>query len=188
MNALKIGFLGYSPSETTLVGFLKDRGHVVTCIETPVSDLSSFDRVVSFGYRHILRKPVLDTAKLPVLNLHMSLLPFNRGAHPNFWAWADGTPHGVTIHEMTAGLDEGPIVAQRVISFENNNISFSESYKVLFDAMETLFRDQIDVVETGNWAATPQEGAGTYHTTKHLPEWVTSWDLPAHLVHKDHSK
>lgn len=48
-----------------------------------------------------------------VLNLHNAPLPAYRGVNPINWALKNGeTSHGVTLHEVTAGIDDGPIVAQ----------------------------------------------------------------------------
>ena len=48
-----------------------------------------------------------------ILNLHNSPLPKYRGVSPINWALKNGeTRHGVTIHEITPGIDDGPIYAQ----------------------------------------------------------------------------
>lgn len=47
------------------------------------------------------------------LNLHNSPLPLYRGVNPINWALKnEETSHGVTIHEVTPGIDEGRIIAQ----------------------------------------------------------------------------
>ncbi|KPV50108.1 hypothetical protein SE17_28890, partial [Kouleothrix aurantiaca] len=47
------------------------------------------------------------------LNVHPSLLPAHRGPAPLFWAFRAGEDSsGVTIHQMDADLDSGPIVRQ----------------------------------------------------------------------------
>ena len=48
-----------------------------------------------------------------ILNLHNAPLPRYRGVSPINWALKNNeTSHGVTIHEITPGIDDGPIVAQ----------------------------------------------------------------------------
>jgi methionyl-tRNA formyltransferase len=50
---------------------------------------------------------------LGVLNVHPSLLPALRGPEPLFWAVREGlAATGVTIHQVDAGLDTGPIILQ----------------------------------------------------------------------------
>ena len=72
-----------------------------------------FDWIVSYGYRHIISKNHIDNLKNPIINLHISYLPFNRGAHPNYWSFKEKTPKGVTIHFMDEGIDTGPILVQK---------------------------------------------------------------------------
>lgn len=50
------------------------------------------------------------------MNLHISYLPWNKGADPNFWSCIDGTPAGVTLHHIDAGVDTGDIIAQALMS------------------------------------------------------------------------
>jgi methionyl-tRNA formyltransferase len=48
-----------------------------------------------------------------ILNLHNGPLPRYRGVSPINWALKNNeTKHGLTIHEITPGIDDGPIVAQ----------------------------------------------------------------------------
>lgn len=85
-------------------------------------ELKNFDFVICYGYRDLLSKDVLGLSEYPegdgrvrFLNLHISLLPHNRGADPNFWSWFDSTPKGVSIHEIDAGVDTGAVLAQMEI-------------------------------------------------------------------------
>jgi methionyl-tRNA formyltransferase len=72
------------------------------------------DAVIVVAYGLILPQRVLDVPRLGCLNIHASLLPRWRGAAPIQHAILAGDPStGVTIMRMTAGLDEGPIIAQR---------------------------------------------------------------------------
>jgi methionyl-tRNA formyltransferase len=68
--------------------------------------------VVAFG--QILPSPVLQTPRLGCINIHASLLPRWRGAAPIQRALLSGDAHtGITIMRMNAGLDTGPMLAQR---------------------------------------------------------------------------
>lgn len=71
------------------------------------------DLVCLAGYMRILRKPVLEAFEGRILNIHPSLLP----AFPGIDAQGQALEHGVkvagcTVHFVTAGMDEGPIVLQ----------------------------------------------------------------------------
>jgi methionyl-tRNA formyltransferase len=68
---------------------------------------------VVVAYGHLLRQPVLDTPRLGMVNVHASLLPRLRGAAPIQWAIANGDAEtGVSIMQMDAGMDTGPVFAR----------------------------------------------------------------------------
>ena len=93
------------------------------------------DLVVSAGFRKILGPQFLARFGGRVLNTHPALLPAFPGAH----AVADALEHGVwvtgaTVHFVDAGVDTGPIVAQRAVEVEP-------------DDTEELLHERIKVVE-----------------------------------------
>lgn len=169
-------FLGYSAAQSRLHRALRERT-ALTHRSEPVhpEEIAAAALVVSFGYRHILRPPALSAARRPILNLHMALLPYNRGAHPNFWAWYEGTPQGVTIHEVDAGLDTGPILLQRALRFPPET-TLAASYAALFEALETLFLENWDAIRDNRLTPTPQSGQGTSHRIRDLPAFEGGWD------------
>lgn len=70
------------------------------------------DQIVSWFWTKRIPEPVLALAPFG-FNVHPSLLPRHRGADPYFWAIANGDRvSGVSAHVLTAGYDEGPILAQ----------------------------------------------------------------------------
>lgn len=69
--------------------------------------------VVSFNYRYLIPEEVLKLLPGKVINLHTSLLPYNRGSAPNFFSFLEDTPKGVTIHRVDSGLDTGDILCQK---------------------------------------------------------------------------
>ena len=72
------------------------------------------DLIVVAAYGQILRPAVLSLPRHGCLNVHASLLPRWRGASPITAAILAGDPQtGVTIMQMDAGMDTGPILTQR---------------------------------------------------------------------------
>lgn len=68
---------------------------------------------VVVAYGHILKPELLQIPKHGMLNVHPSLLPELRGAAPIEWAIINGRDKtGVTIMQMDAGMDTGPILHQ----------------------------------------------------------------------------
>ena len=74
------------------------------------------DAAVVVAYGLILPQAVLDAPRLGCINVHASLLPRWRGAAPIQRAIAAGDPEtGVTIMQMDAGLDTGPMLLRRSV-------------------------------------------------------------------------
>ena len=68
---------------------------------------------VVVAYGHILRPELLALPARGMVNVHPSLLPALRGAAPVEWAILRGLEKtGVTIMQMEAGMDSGPIIHQ----------------------------------------------------------------------------
>ena len=108
---MKILYLGYPQNPIHL--FLKTKGMVFQTQEKINFNIDQFDWVVSYGYSHIIKQDMIDKAKNPIINLHISYLPFNKGADPNFWSWLENTLKGVTIHQIDKGIDTGDILIQK---------------------------------------------------------------------------
>ncbi|WP_414902668.1 methionyl-tRNA formyltransferase [Sphingomonas flavalba] len=73
----------------------------------------SLDAAIVAAYGLILPRPILDAPRHGCLNVHASLLPRWRGAAPIQRAILAGdTETGVTIMQMEAGLDTGPMLAK----------------------------------------------------------------------------
>ncbi len=86
--------------------------------------------IFSFYYRNILKQDILDIPNSGAYNLHGSLLPKYRGRCPINWVLVNGeTETGVTLHHMTARPDDGDIVAQNVITIEDEDNAKTLSIK-----------------------------------------------------------
>jgi len=80
------------------------------------------DVAVVAAYGLILPQPILDAPMLGCLNVHGSLLPRWRGAAPVQRAILAGDEvTGVTIMQMEAGLDTGPMLLKRVVEIADKN-------------------------------------------------------------------
>lgn len=169
-------FLGYGSEDTSLIGSIKNKGRTVIHSSEKISWLDEFDLVISFGYRHIIRQAQIYNSSAPIVNLHASYLPWNKGAHPNFWSHFECTPSGVTIHEVDAEIDTGNIIYQRYVNFEESEDTFSLTYKRLLIEMEALFDENIDTILSKRWKSRPQRRDGTTHKVKDLPLSFSGWN------------
>src|SRR3954466_13422878 len=74
------------------------------------------DAVIVAAYGALLPPALLEVARLGAFNIHASLLPRWRGAAPIQRALLAGDRQtGVSIMRMDAGLDTGPVLAQKAI-------------------------------------------------------------------------
>jgi methionyl-tRNA formyltransferase len=72
------------------------------------------EAIVVVAYGQLLPRPILTLPPHGCLNLHASLLPKYRGASPISWAIIQGeTVTGVTIMQLEARMDAGPILMQQ---------------------------------------------------------------------------
>lgn len=74
------------------------------------------DLVCLAGYMRLVRKPMLTAFPDRILNIHPSLLPAFPGLDAQGQALAYGVKvAGCTVHFVTAGMDEGPIILQAAV-------------------------------------------------------------------------
>ena len=180
---MRVLFLG--PDDSAAFAHLLAGGDHVVARAVPITpadvDALDPDWVVSHGYRHLLRPAVLATRPGRFINLHISLLPWNRGMHPNVWSYAEDTPKGVTIHVIDEGVDTGDVIAQREVDLGDDH-TLATSYDALQREMLDLFGEHWPRIRTGDFPRTPQTGEGTFHLARQLDEleplMPQGWDTP----------
>jgi len=102
------------------------------------------DLIISYNYKFIIKKDIID--KYSIVNLHISYLPYNRGANPNIWSFLDNTPKGVTIHFIDEGIDTGDIIAQKKVVLDKN-MTLKTSYKKLHRHIQMLFKSKYKIIK-----------------------------------------
>jgi methionyl-tRNA formyltransferase len=127
---------------------------------------SEVEFIVSYNYLPIVRPDVIALFPRRIINLHISLLPWNRGISPNIWSFLEGTPAGVTIHEIDAGVDTGDILLQREIVFDYDRETLKSSYEKSHELIGQLFRDNWHELKNGTIMPTPQGEGGSLHRRK----------------------
>lgn len=152
-----------------LAGRIDAAGDLVTVTDEPLEPEAAREHevIVSHGYRHILRAPVLDLFPGRAVNLHISLLPWNRGAHPNVWSAVEGTPSGVTVHHIDEGVDTGDLVAQREVTVSDEE-TLASSHERLQREIVELFWTVWPEIRAGTAPRRPQSGEGSEHRVRDL--------------------
>ncbi|MCG6891106.1 MAG: phosphoribosylglycinamide formyltransferase [Gammaproteobacteria bacterium] len=80
------------------------------------------DYIVLAGYMRILSAEFVRAFEHRILNIHPALLPAYKGLDTHQRALDNGeTEHGVSIHLVTAELDDGPVLLQASYPIENGD-------------------------------------------------------------------
>jgi methionyl-tRNA formyltransferase len=188
-NNTVVLFLG--PPDSPLLKWLKDieGGAVLQTTEriTPeyLAD-NGITHLISYGYRYILKKDVLELLPDRAINLHISLLPWNRGADPNFWSFIEDSPKGVTIHFLDEGVDTGDIITQKEVHFDDATETLASSYHKLQETIQELFKQYWSAIKNGTCPRIPQTGKGSSHKLRdkeRLSHILTrGWETPVETL------
>jgi methionyl-tRNA formyltransferase len=124
------------------------------------------DVLVVVAYGLILPPAALSIPRLGCLNIHASLLPRWRGAAPIQRALLAGDPEtGISIMQMDAGLDTGPVLLRRSLP-----IPADATGGTLHDALAalgaTLILEALDALARGTLTGEPQPQAGVTYAAK----------------------
>jgi len=83
---------------------------------------ANIDLIVLAGYMRLIGETFLGAYEGKIINIHPSLLPSFPGVDAIGQAHRAGVKvTGVTIHYVDAGMDTGPIIAQRAIEIEETD-------------------------------------------------------------------
>jgi len=159
-------FLTNNEITKPLILWLKQRDVVVVFnkkIDLKTLKKLNPDLIISYNYRYIISKDIIKIYK--IINLHISYLPFNRGAHPNIWANLENTPKGVSIHYINEEIDRGDIIAQKKVVI-NKNETLKSSYRKLHFHIQLLFKSIFNKIE--KIKPKKQKIKGTFHLAKEL--------------------
>ena len=138
--------------------------------------------VISYNYSHIVKEDVIDLLGDRIINLHCSLLPWNKGASPNIWSFIEDTPKGVTIHILEKGLDTGRLLLQEEVSFDEDKETLASSYNKLQDTIVDLLVANFDDILAGNIVPTNQKGEGSYHRTSDLKALLNGKEIDYNMT------
>lgn len=150
---------------------LKNIGNIISEIN-PVMGISAY-----FGY--IFHQGVIDLFQRGIINLHGSLLPWNRGTNPNVWTIVDDTRAGVSIHYVDNDIDTGPLLVQREFPISHTTTG-QELYSLTIDHMVSLFEESWPSIRDGLIRPKQQKGKGSFHKRDEL-DMIKRLDLEKEL-------
>ena len=132
---------------------------------------------VVVAYGRIIPGAVLR--RVPMLNVHFSLLPRWRGAAPVERAILAGdTETGVCIMEMEEGLDTGPVRASRRTAITDRSTTSSLTHELAVTGGALM----CEVLAGAHPVAVPQGGGHTYARKIEPADLVIDWREPADVT------
>jgi methionyl-tRNA formyltransferase len=156
--------------------------HQPATLKTPEAQLglTGLDLLVVVAYGLILPAAVLALPRLGCINVHASLLPRWRGAAPIQRAIAAGDTHtGISIMQMDAGLDTGPVLAEVTcpISAEDTGGSLQDR---LAELGPPLLLEVLEQLARGSLTPRPQnDSRATYAPKIDKAEAAIDWRASA---------
>ena len=170
-----------------LFRWMRNRGHdTVLLSERPDPQWcirQQFELTVSYTCRYILTDEVLDSLGRNAVNLHISYLPWNRGADPNIWSIMEGTPRGVTLHYMDAQTDHGDIITQQILPPAKDTDTLRTTYQELDETARNMFKHAFCYYPCWRDMCRKAAGGGSYHSAaqgRRIREMLDSYDLTVH--------
>jgi methionyl-tRNA formyltransferase len=114
---------------------------------------------VVVAYGHILRPEILALPARGMVNVHASLLPRLRGAAPINWTILNGDAvTGVSVMQMEAGLDSGPVYHRRETAVEPGETAGELTARLAALGAEALL-EALTLIGAGAARAVPQDHA-----------------------------
>ena len=109
------------------------------------------DLVCLAGYMKLVGPRLLDAFPNRILNVHPSLLPSFPGLDAQHQAFDHGVAvSGATVHLVTAGLDDGPIILQAPVAVRADDTAETLSARILAEE-HRIYPEAIQLVLDGGW-------------------------------------
>lgn len=146
------------------------------------SDIQSLGDVagVLVSYGKIIPQPIIDLFSPSIINVHPSLLPLYRGPSPIESAIKNGDEQtGVSIMQLSAGMDAGPVFAQTVHSLSGAETR-TDLYRTLATAGAAMLLSVLPAILDGSLRPLPQDE--TVATYSHLLDKQDAWLQPQTLT------
>lgn len=153
-------------------------------LQSPLAILIDFGIIVS--------QKVIDYFPLGIINSHFSLLPEWRGADPITFSILSGQKQtGVSLMLLTAGMDEGPLLAQAPFDVPED-ITTPDLTETLIELSNSSLTQIIPLWLEGSVTAMPQESVTisavktpTYSRKLAKDDSILDWTKPAEVLERE---
>lgn len=160
--------------------------HEYTSIDSLAEFLESTpaDLAVVAGWYHMIPRRIRELFRFGAIGLHASLLPEFRGGAPLSWAILSGSDAtGISLFQLTDGVDEGLIFGQRSVG-----IGEDTTVADLIDATTSLgldlLRTCLPEIAEGRLVGEPQTGRPSYSLHREREDGRIDWREDAVAVHR----
>lgn len=143
------------------------------------------DIMVVVAYGLLLPQVVLDTPRLGCINVHGSLLPRWRGAAPIQRAIEAGDAEtGITIMQMEAGLDTGPMISKAITPITEQDTGATLHDKLALQGAELLVSTMNTIAKDGIAAEPQDHSLATYAHKLSKQEAFIDWSKDAIAIER----
>lgn len=133
----------------------------------------------------IVPQAMIDSATSGGINYHPSLLPRYRGGSAINWALIAGeTETGVTIHQIDAGIDTGPIILQEKVAIAPHDTVKSLYFEKLYPLGVRLLARAVRLIREGKANPVPQdESLASFQPVIKETDVKINWLQPARQIY-----
>lgn len=123
------------------------------------------------SFAEIFKKELLQL--FPILNVHMGVLPFYRGAYTNFWKiMANDDIYGVTIHKMEEKIDSGATILIEEQDF-SREVFAGEFFRKNYEMAGQALLKALDAYKAGEIKSNEDNhDQGKYYRKHHADDMV----------------
>lgn len=156
----------------------------ITELEHRLSEVAP-DLMVVAAYGQIIPERIFSIPTCGTVNVHASLLPKYRGASPiSASILAGDHTTGVSLMQIEAGLDTGPVFAQKAVAISNTDTTGSLTDKLAAAGAQLLIESAPKIV-TGELLAERQDDAvASLAPTLAKHDGRIDWNQPAEAVER----
>lgn len=145
-------------SKSPLLKYASTGAMQVVVIKDAVSDIIDlYDLVISAHSKQLFPSELVENVRC--INIHPGFNPYTRGWIPQVFSIVRNLPLGVTVHEMDAELDHGPIIRRERIPVSITDTSFS-LYHRLIELEKKVVADILKDLVDGSYTTCPMENEG----------------------------
>lgn len=136
------------------------------------------DLFILAGYGKILKKQIIEIAKLMSINLHGGKLPGYRGSSPMNWALINGeTTFSISIIKLDDGVDTGDVILEHTFPI-TQDMTIRDLHRMADETFPEMVLEVLKQMEDGTYTLKKQDNSRVGYFPLRFPEdGLIFWDL-----------